>query len=170
MTVELRTMCHRSSVLIVSLDRALESFTFRDCSCIDLVASLKDISFDFLSQCIFISVLKFELCHVSFACNTSFCKMSLLSLCHTVTMNDFFFTIFVFVNCLIFLVNKTNLYCTVSIILYSLDLCYYTRTSLKNCYRSQYSVFVEDLSHSDLRSQNSFLHYNYLLDLQRNTT
>ena len=48
MTMEFRTVSHRSSVLVMSLDRTLESFTFRDCSSIYFVSSSKDISFDFL--------------------------------------------------------------------------------------------------------------------------
>ena len=61
--------------------------------------------------------------------------MSLLCLCYTVTVNDFFLSTFVFVDDLVFLVNESNLYSFVTVILYSLDLCYYTRTSLKYSYR-----------------------------------
>ena len=41
MTMELRTVLHRSSVLTKSLDSTLESFSLRDCCCIDLVANLQ---------------------------------------------------------------------------------------------------------------------------------
>ncbi len=75
--------------------------------------------------------------------------MSLLCLCYTVTVNNFFLSAFVFVDDLVFLVNETNLNSFISVILNSLDLCYSTRSCLKNCYRSKCSVFVEDLSHSD---------------------
>ena len=62
------------------------------------------------------------------------------------------------------LVIETELNGVVTVVFNRLHLCYHARTSLKDCYRDQTSVFVvEDLSHSNFCSQNSFLHYNYLL-------
>ena len=52
MTMELGTVSHRSSVLAVSLDCALEAFTFGNSGCIYLVASCEDISLDLLLYCI----------------------------------------------------------------------------------------------------------------------
>src|SRR5699024_3862411 len=46
MTMELGTVSHRSSVLTKSLDRALESLTFGDRGCVNLVASRKDVCLD----------------------------------------------------------------------------------------------------------------------------
>ena len=152
MTMEFRTVSHRSSVLVVSLNSTLESFSFRNGSSVDLVASFKNVSFDLLCKCIISCVLEFELFYESLSSYSSFCEMSLLSLGYTMTMNDFLFTIFVFVYSFVFLVNESNLYSFVTVILYSLDLCYYTRTSLKYSYRCQCSVFIEDLSHSDFCS------------------
>src|SRR5699024_8362530 len=60
-TMELGTMSHRSSALAVTLDRALESFTFGDCCRIDVVAFREDISLDLLRQCIFLCIVKSEL-------------------------------------------------------------------------------------------------------------
>ncbi|MNO05151.1 hypothetical protein D3C81_2264260 [compost metagenome] len=50
------------------------------------------------------------------------------------------------------LINETYLYCIVAVVLNCFNLCNYTGASLENCYRSQYSVFIEDLCHSDLGS------------------
>ena len=65
MTMELRTMCHWTSVLAVPLDRALESLTFGDCRSIDLVACLEDICLDFLCKFIFSCILKLEFSYES---------------------------------------------------------------------------------------------------------
>ena len=78
--------------------------------------------------------------------------MSLQSLVNAVSVDNFFLTTLIFVNNLVFLVYKANLYSLVSVVLYCLDLCYYTRTSLKYGNWNQCSVFVEDLSHSDFSS------------------
>lgn len=86
------------------------------------------------------------------------------SFCHTVSVCNRFSSASVFCDNLIFLVNISNLYGAVAIVLNCFNLCNYTRSSLQNCYRNQNSVFViEDLSHSNFCSQNSFLHYKYLL-------
>src|SRR5699024_2960808 len=151
-TVELGTMSHGSSVLSVSLDRALEAFTLGDSCGVYFIANLKDISFDLLCWSILLCVLKSELLYVSLSRNTGFCEMSLLSLCQAVAVNDLFLAAFIFVDDLVLLVNKSNLNCIVTVILNCLNLCYYTRTSLKNCYRCQHAVFVEDLCHSDFCS------------------
>ena len=77
---------------------------------------------------------------------------------------NLFFTALVFCDNLFFLVNKSDLNCFVTVILNCFNLCYYTWSSLQYSYRNQDScLFIEDLSHSDFCSQNSFLHYNYLL-------
>ena len=84
-------------MLVVSLNSTLESFSFRNGSSVDLVASFKNVSFDLLCKCIISCVLEFELFYESLSSYSSFCEMSLLSLGYTMTMNDFLFTIFVFV-------------------------------------------------------------------------
>ena len=48
MTMELGTVSHRSSVLAVSLDGALETFTFGNSSCINLIACCEDVCLDFV--------------------------------------------------------------------------------------------------------------------------
>ena len=63
---------------------------------------------------------------------------------------------------LFLLVCEADLYCAVAVVLNSLDLCYHTGTCLKNRYRNQYAVFIEDLSHSDFGCQNCFLHFSSL--------
>ena len=74
MTMEFRTMSHGTSVLTESLDCALESLTFGNCSSVDFVALCKDISFDNISKFVLVCVLKFELSDVSLSGYTSFCK------------------------------------------------------------------------------------------------
>ena len=65
MTMEFRTMSHRSSALSKSLNSALETFTFGDSSCINLIASSEDISFDFVFYVILFRILKTELSNES---------------------------------------------------------------------------------------------------------
>ena len=146
--MELGTMSHRSSVLTESLDCALESLTFGNSSCIDLVACCEDVSLDLLCQCILLSVFKLELSDISLAGYASLLEVSLLSLVNAVSV-DYIFLPACSVNNLFFLVNEANLYCLVSVVLYGLNLCYYTGTSLKYGYGNQHAIFIEDLSHSD---------------------
>ena len=152
MTMEFRTMSHRSSVLTKSLDRTLEALTFADCSSVDSVASCEDVSFDFLCQCVLRRIFKPEFSYISLAGNTSFFEVSLLSFIYAMSVNDFLLASLVSVDNFFFLINETNLNCFVTIIFYGLDLCYDTGTSLKYGYRDQHAVFVEDLSHSDFGS------------------
>ena len=56
--------------------------------------------------------------------------MSHFSFVYTMSVSDFFFAVGIFVDNFFFLVNETNLYCAVTIVLNGFDLCYYTRTSL----------------------------------------
>ena len=98
----------------MSLDRTLETFTFGNSCCINVIAVCKDISFNFLSYCIFSSVIKSELFNESLYCNASFVKVSF----------------FRFVNKAFSDVSESNLNCFVSIVLFCLNLSYDTRTSL----------------------------------------
>ena len=157
-------MCHRSSALSVTFDRALETFTFGDCCRIDVISLCEDISFDLLSKSIFLCIVKSKFFYISFSGYACFVKVAFFSFCHTVSVCDRFSSASVFCDNLIFLVNISNLHGAVAIVLNCFNLCNHTRSSLQNCYRNQNSVFViEDLSHSNFCSQNSFLHYKYLL-------
>ena len=133
MTMILGTVSHRSSGLAMSLDRALEAFSLGNSGSIYLVASCEHVSLDLLLYFIALSVIQLQLSDVSLVGDACLVKCTLLRLSYK----------------LLTLVNKTNLYCTVTVVLNCLNLCYYTRASLKNSYRSKYSVVVEDLSHSD---------------------
>ena len=136
MTVEFRTMSHRSSALSKSLNSALETFTFGDSSCVYLIASSEDISFDFVFYVVLFRILKTELSNESLVRYASLVKVTLYRL------------VYKFLS----LINKANLYSFVSIVLLCLNLCHYARTSLKNCYRNKNAFIVEDLSHSDFCS------------------
>ena len=57
MTMKLRTMSHRSSGLSMSLNSTLETFTFGDCGCINLIACCEDVSFNFIFYRILGSIL-----------------------------------------------------------------------------------------------------------------
>ena len=120
MTMEFRTMSHRSSVLAVSLDRALETFTFGNSGCIHLIAVSEDVSFDLVLYRILFCVLETELADESLVGNTCLVEVSLNR----------------FANQFVSLVYKTNLNCFVAIVLNGLNLGYYTRASLKNGYRN----------------------------------
>ena len=152
MTVEFGTMSHRSSVLAMSLDSALESFTFGNSGCIHFISGSKNICFDFLSRCIFGCIVKFEFPYISLAGNSGFIEVALLSLLNTMSVNNFFLTALVFVDCSFFLVYISNLYGAVAIVVNGLDLGYYTGAGLKYGYRNQGTIFIENLSHSDFGS------------------
>ena len=147
--MEFGTMLHRSSVLTKSLDRTLETFTFGNCGSINLVACCEDISFNLCTESIFFCIFKFEFSYISLGCRAGFLEMSLHSLVYAVCVNDFFLSACIFVDDLVFLVNEANLYCAVTVIFNCFNLCYYTRSCLKNGYGNKNTVFVEDLSHSD---------------------
>ena len=150
MTMEFGTVHHRSSVLTKSLNSTLEAFSFADCRSINLVSCCKDISLNLSTKCVLISVLKLELSDISLAANASLLEVTLHSLCYAMSVNDLLLSGCILVNYLVLFVNEAHLNCAVAIVLYCLNLCYHTRTSLKNCYRNEGSVFCKDLSHSDL--------------------
>ena len=85
--MELGTVSHRTSVLSQSLDSALESFSFGNCSSVDLVALCKDISLDHIAKIVICCVLKLELFHKTLAGYASLCKMSHLSLVYTMSVS-----------------------------------------------------------------------------------
>src|SRR5690606_24026216 len=109
----------------------------------------EDVSLDFLSYLIVSSILKLKLFKKSFICNTCFSKVSFSWLIYQ-TLSD---------------ITKTNLYCCISVILYGFYLCNVDWSSLQYGNRNKFSIFTEDLCHSDFRSQNRFLHYftSYLI-------
>ena len=90
MAMEFRTVCHRSSVLSVSLDRALESLTFRDCRRIHSVASLKNIRLDLAAERVLVRVIKLKLSDKSLAGNACLIEVTLLRLVYAVAVNYFF--------------------------------------------------------------------------------
>ena len=92
MAMELGTVCHRSSVLTVSLDRALESLTFGDRRRVHSVASLEDVRLDFAAERILVRILKLKLSDESLAGNACLIEMALLRLVCAVAVNHFFLT------------------------------------------------------------------------------
>ena len=84
MTMIFGTVSHRSSGLSMSLDSSLEAFTFGDCSSIDVISCCKDVSFDFLSYCIFSSVFESEFFNESLNSNSSFVEVAFLPVCSPV--------------------------------------------------------------------------------------
>ena len=152
MTMEFGTVRHRSSVLSESLNRTLESLTFGNRRRIDLISRCKDIRFDLAARRIFFRIVKLELSYISFGRYAGLFKVSLHGFGNAVSVDYFFLTGRIFVDDSVFLINKANLNRTVTVILYSLDLCYNAGSCLKYGNRNQGSVFVEDLSHSDFGS------------------
>ena len=118
--MELGTMCHRSSVLSISLDGALEAFTLGNSGCVNLIACREDVSLNLIFYGILFSILKLEFSYISLVRNASLIKMTFLWLA------DQFVP----------LVNKTNLHCFVTIVLSRLNLCYHTGSCLKYGYRN----------------------------------
>ena len=76
MTMEFGTVSHRSSVLTMSLDCALETFTFGNSGCINLVACSEDISFDFVLYRILFCIVETEFSNESLVRNTCFVEVS----------------------------------------------------------------------------------------------
>ena len=64
MAMEFGTVSHGTSVLAVSLDRALESLTFGDRGHINSVTVRKDIRLDLASKCIFFCVLQLQFSYI----------------------------------------------------------------------------------------------------------
>ena len=78
MTMIFRTVSHRSSELAMSLDGALEAFTFGNCSSIDMISCCKDISLDLLSNLILAGIVKSELFYKFLYSYTSLVKVAFL--------------------------------------------------------------------------------------------
>ena len=104
--MELGTVCHRSSALAVTLDRALEAFTFGNRRCIYMISCRKDISLDLLSKCIFLCVVKSELFYISLSGYACLVEVALLSLCHPFLCAICFLPLLSFVTIFSFLSTK----------------------------------------------------------------
>ena len=143
-------MLHRSSVLTKSLDCALEALTLADSGSINLVTLCEDVSLDFCAQGVLLCVLKLELSYLSLRAYASLLKVTLLCLVNTVSVDNFLLAACISVNDFVLLINEANLYCAVAVVLNGLNLCYYAGACLKNGYRNECAVFIEDLCHSDL--------------------
>ena len=65
-----------------------------------------------------------------------------------------------FCGLLCFCIHKTELYGFVAVLVGSLALCDNAGTCLNHRYRDDVSDFVEDLSHTDLFTDNSFFHFS----------
>ena len=129
-TMEFGTMGHGASVLSVSLDRALESFSFGNGRCVDLVPGCKHIRFDFASKRIFFSVFKFELSDISLAGYARLVKVSLHCLSNTVSVDNLSLSAFVHVGNSFLLVHKADLHRTVTVVFRSLDLRHHAGSGL----------------------------------------
>ena len=152
MAMEFGTVSHGTSVLSESLDGALESFSFADCRSVDFVACREDISLDFLSQRILGCVFESEFSHISLAGDSGLVEVSLHRFIHTMSVNDFFLACLVSVDDPFLLIHKTDLHRFVPVVFHGLDLSHHAGTGLKDGYRNEYAVVVEDLSHSDFGS------------------
>ena len=139
-------------MLSMSLDSALETFSFRDCRCVDLIANCKYICLNLASKCIFLCAFQLKLSDKPFAGNSCLVKVALHSFANTMSVDNLFFSTLVLVDNSVLLINKTNLYCTVTVIFHCLNLCYHTRPSLKHGYRNQCSILAKNLCHSDFGS------------------
>ena len=142
MSVEFGTMRHRSSGLAETLDGALKAFALGDRGCVDLVAYREDISLDLILHLVVSGILKAELSYESLVRNLCLVEVSLDRLGDVLLIH----------------VSKTNLNRIVTVVCDCLYLCHNTGTSLKDSYRSQNAVLIEDLRHSDFRCQNSLFH------------
>ena len=156
--MELGAVSHRASVLAVTLDGALEAFTLGNSSSIDLVAFCEDVSLDLIAKLVFGSILEEELTDMLLHGNTGLVEVALHRLAYAVAVSDFLLAVLVNCGDALFSIAVADLNCLIAVILDCLDLCDYAGASLKDCYRNQSTVFLEDLGHTDLGCHNSFLH------------
>ena len=82
MTMEFGTVCHRSSVLAMSLDSALKALTFGDGSRVNLVACSKDIRLDLVLNGIFLGILKTKLSYISLGTHAGLLEMCYYRIVH----------------------------------------------------------------------------------------
>ncbi len=90
--------------------------------------------------------------------NTGLVEVALHRLAYAVAVSDFLLAVLVNCGDALFSIAVADLNCLIAVILDCLDLCDYAGASLKDCYRNQSTVFLEDLGHTDLGCHNSFLH------------
>ena len=76
MTMIFGTVGHRSSGLTVTLDGALESFTFGNSRGIDLVAFCEDVGLDLILYGILFCVIETELSDIALVADTGLVKMA----------------------------------------------------------------------------------------------
>ena len=103
-----------------------------------MVACSKNVSLNFLSRSILGSILKLKLSDESLRGNACLVEDSHFALCDQL-LTDIF---------------EADLNSIVTILISCLDLRDYARASLKDCYRSEDAVLVEDLGHTDLLCKN----------------
>ena len=68
------------------------------------------------------------------------------------SVNDFFLSGLVSVDDSFLLIHEADLNRFIAVVLHGLDLGYHAGTCLKDGYRNEHAVVVEDLSHSDFGS------------------
>ena len=118
----------------VSLDYALETFTFRGSYNVNKFAFLEDFNRKDLTVFLLVTLLKTrELCKIALRCGTCFCKMTL----HRLRGVRFLF------------LTKSQLNGFITILLDGSYLCYNTRTSFNNCARYLLTVGIKKTGHSD---------------------
>ncbi len=118
-------------MLSESLDCALEAFTFGNCSSVDLVAFCEDVSLDLVAELVF--AFELELADEALAGHAGLGEMSLQGLAYAVFL----------------LILIGDLDSGITVIVHGLDLCHGAGAGQQDRYRSQDTVLVEDLRHSD---------------------
>ena len=135
-------VAHRASLCIVSLDCALEAFTFGNAACVYSFACREYVSLYFRADFVCAGILQPEFLHIFSCGNASLFKVTLHGLCYMFVF-DF---------------AKANLNRFVAVVFHCLFLDYNTGACFQNCYGHQCAVFREDLCHADFLSYNSLLH------------
>ena len=121
----------------VSLDYALETFTFRGSYNVNKFAFLEDIHCKDFTVFLLVALLEAgELGKIAFRCGTCFCKMAF----HRLGGMRFLF------------LTKSQLNGFITILLDGSHLCHDTRTSFNNCARYLLTVGIKKTGHSDFFS------------------
>ena len=136
------TVCHFKNVGVPSLDRAGVSASLRDAGNVDLFACDEGIGGHHVSEIEISGVLEAELLQVFLRGNSCLFEMSLCG----------------FARMLILRILECELHSFVTVGLGGLLLCYAAGAGLDNRNGDNESVFVENLGHAQLLSDDSFFH------------
>ena len=139
------TVCFLQSVLVMPLDGTCKTFTLAGTADIHAVTDCKCISLNNIAYVQSVAVVQTEFLQCLLRCNISLCKV----------------TFFRLVESLRLYIAVTHLYCCISVVFHGLLLHDGARTSFYNGNRNDFAIFIENLGHTDLLTDNCLLHIRF---------